>query len=149
MRKAWIVASVAVGGALSFVMLLVVGVYLVAGNVAGAGGRAGGLAKGAVPGEVTSPSCRSGATSARRLPPRRCWPPSSTRRAGWNPGAVSPADARGIAQFIPGTWATHGIDGDGDGDRDIWDPNDAIPSAASYDCGAGSATCPRWSPGTR
>lgn len=54
--------------------------------------------------------------------------------SGWDPKAVSPADARGIAQFIPGTWAGHGIDGDGDGDRDIWDPNDAIPSAASYDC---------------
>ncbi|NEE51661.1 lytic transglycosylase domain-containing protein, partial [Streptomyces sp. SID8455] len=41
---------------------------------------------------------------------------------------------QGIAQFIPGTWATHGIDGNGDGKRDVWDPADAIPSAASYDC---------------
>lgn len=50
------------------------------------------------------------------------------------PRAQSPAAAQGIAQFIPGTWATHGIDGDNDGDRDVWDPADAIPSAASYDC---------------
>lgn len=56
------------------------------------------------------------------------------QESGFNPDAKSPAAAQGIAQFIPGTWATHGIDGDGDGDRDVWDPNDAIPSAAKYDC---------------
>ena len=56
------------------------------------------------------------------------------QESGWNPSAQSPAAAQGIAQFIPGTWATHGIDGDKDGDRDVWDPADAIPSAASYDC---------------
>ncbi|WP_436775796.1 transglycosylase SLT domain-containing protein [Yinghuangia sp. YIM S09857] len=42
--------------------------------------------------------------------------------------------ARGIAQFMTGTWKTHGIDGDGDGDKDIDDPADAIASMASYDC---------------
>ncbi len=56
------------------------------------------------------------------------------QESGWDADVVSHADARGIAQFIPSTWATHGIDGDRDGDRDIWDPKDAIPSAASYDC---------------
>lgn len=56
------------------------------------------------------------------------------QESGWNPRAQSSAQAQGIAQFIPGTWATHGVDGNGDGKRDIWDPQDAIPSAASYDC---------------
>lgn len=56
------------------------------------------------------------------------------QESGWNPRAQSAAQAQGIAQFIPGTWASHGVDGDGDGDRDVWDPADAIPSAASYDC---------------
>ncbi len=56
------------------------------------------------------------------------------QESGWNPRAQSHAAAQGIAQFIPGTWATHGIDGNGDGKRDVWDPADAIPSAASYDC---------------
>ncbi|MEV4873890.1 bifunctional lytic transglycosylase/C40 family peptidase [Streptomyces syringium] len=54
--------------------------------------------------------------------------------SAFNPKAQSPADARGIAQFIPATWAAHGVDGNGDGVRDIWNPEDAIPSAASYDC---------------
>jgi cell wall-associated NlpC family hydrolase len=35
---------------------------------------------------------------------------------------------------MPGTWATHGIDANGDGKADVWNPADAIPSAASYDC---------------
>jgi soluble lytic murein transglycosylase-like protein len=46
----------------------------------------------------------------------------------------SPVGARGIAQFMPATWAGHGLDANGDGRRDILDPEDAIPSAASYDC---------------
>jgi cell wall-associated NlpC family hydrolase len=56
------------------------------------------------------------------------------QESGWNALAQSPAQAQGIAQFIPGTWATHGIDGNGDGTANVWDPQDAIPSAASYDC---------------
>ncbi|WP_374215314.1 lytic transglycosylase domain-containing protein [Streptomyces sp. NEAU-Y11] len=47
---------------------------------------------------------------------------------------VSSANAKGFAQFLPSTWAVHGVDGNGDGRRDIWDPEDAIPSAAVYDC---------------
>lgn len=42
--------------------------------------------------------------------------------------------ASGIAQFIPGTWTTHGKDGDGDGDKDVFDPADAVPAAVDYDC---------------
>ncbi|ATM24750.1 glycoside hydrolase (plasmid) [Streptomyces alboflavus] len=42
--------------------------------------------------------------------------------------------ASGISQFIPGTWATHGKDGDGDGDKDVFDPVDAVPAAVDYDC---------------
>lgn len=46
----------------------------------------------------------------------------------------SPVGARGISQFMPATWAAHGMDANGDGKRNILDPEDAIPSAASYDC---------------
>lgn len=59
--------------------------------------------------------------------------------SGFNPRAQSKDAAgrpiaQGIAQFTPGTWAAHGVDGNGDGKRDVWDPADAIPAAAKYDC---------------
>ncbi|MFD8416566.1 peptidoglycan DD-metalloendopeptidase family protein [Streptomyces sp. NPDC059650] len=44
------------------------------------------------------------------------------------------AGALGIAQFIPGTWAAEGIDGNKDGKRDPLEPRDAVPSMVSYDC---------------
>ncbi|MER5512760.1 bifunctional lytic transglycosylase/C40 family peptidase [Streptomyces sp. NPDC002766] len=58
-----------------------------------------------------------------------------TQESGFNPKARSQVGAEGIAQFMPSTWETHGIDGNGDGKRDVWDPADAIPSAAAYLCG--------------
>jgi hypothetical protein len=45
---------------------------------------------------------------------------------------VSATGAEGPAQFEPATWATYGVDGDGDGRRDPWDPADAVASAAGY-----------------
>ena len=35
-------------------------------------------------------------------------------------------------------WATYGVDGDGDGRRDVYDPADAIPAAARYLRAAGA-----------
>ncbi|MEU8473352.1 bifunctional lytic transglycosylase/C40 family peptidase [Streptomyces sp. NPDC029006] len=57
-----------------------------------------------------------------------------TQESGFNPKARSPVGAQGIAQFMPSTWETHGVDGNGDGKRDVWDPEDAIPAAAGYLC---------------
>jgi cell wall-associated NlpC family hydrolase len=54
--------------------------------------------------------------------------------SGFRPNAVSPKGAQGIAQFMPTTWAVWGIDADGDGHADPFDPTDAIASAARYDC---------------
>lgn len=54
--------------------------------------------------------------------------------SGWNPRAVSPAGAQGLAQFTPATWAIAGRDGDGDGIRDPFNPADAITSQAAYLC---------------
>jgi len=54
--------------------------------------------------------------------------------SGWNPRAVSPVGAQGLAQFMPATWASEGLDGDGDGRRDPFNPADAIASQASFMC---------------
>ncbi|MFF9362597.1 MULTISPECIES: C40 family peptidase [Streptomyces] len=114
-------------------MLLVVGVYIVAGNLAGGAAAGGvGLAKGAVPAAYQTLVQKWGNLCPAINPALLA--AQLYQESGFNPGARSPAKAQGIAQFIPGTWATHGVDGDGDGDRDVWDPDDAIPSAASYDC---------------
>jgi Transglycosylase SLT domain len=53
--------------------------------------------------------------------------PSCTRE-----GATNSAGAGGPMQFIASTWATYGVDGDGDGRIDRWDPADAIYAAANY-----------------
>jgi hypothetical protein len=47
-------------------------------------------------------------------------------------GAVNSAGAGGPAQFLDSTWSAYGVDGDGDGRADRWDPDDAIPAMASY-----------------
>ena len=45
---------------------------------------------------------------------------------------VSSAGALGWMQFMPPTWAAYGVDADGDGASDPYDPEDAIHAAANY-----------------
>lgn len=54
--------------------------------------------------------------------------------SGWEPTAESPVGAQGIAQFMPAVWEQYGLDANGDGTADVWDPEDAIPSAAALNC---------------
>ncbi|MFK0116760.1 NlpC/P60 family protein [Streptomyces sp. NPDC090994] len=136
-RKVWVIGGAAVGLGMGFVMLLVVGVYMAAGSLAGGvSGGAKNLAKGAVPAAYEALVAKAGRSCAAINPALLA--AQLYQESGFDPKAQSPAAAQGIAQFIPGTWATHGVDGDGDGDRDVWDPADAIPSAAAYDCSLAS-----------
>ncbi|MEU4544353.1 lytic transglycosylase domain-containing protein [Nonomuraea dietziae] len=56
---------------------------------------------------------------------------------GRNNGPSS-AGALGPMQFMPATWKAYGVDGDGDGLKDIWSPYDAVPGAANYLCANGA-----------
>jgi membrane-bound lytic murein transglycosylase B len=42
------------------------------------------------------------------------------------------AGAMGLGQFMPSSWHDYAVDFDGDGRRDLWDPDDAIGSVARY-----------------
>jgi hypothetical protein len=53
-------------------------------------------------------------------------------RAGGVRDGANSAGAAGPMQFLGSTWASYGVDGDGDGRRDVYDPADAIPSTAAY-----------------
>ncbi len=55
------------------------------------------------------------------------------------------AGAIGHTQFVPTTFLSHGIDGDGDGKVDLWNsPADALASAANYLKESGWKTGERW-----
>ncbi len=58
---------------------------------------------------------------------------------GRNMGPSS-AGAIGWMQFMPGTWLEWGIDANGDGAADPWNPYDAVYSAARYLAASGGAT---------
>jgi cell wall-associated NlpC family hydrolase len=129
-RKAWLITGVSGGLFFSFLGLLVAGTYAAALSLTGNGAVT--LAKGAVPAAYQSLVQKWGNLCEALNPALLA--AQLYQESGWNPNARSAAEAQGIAQFIPGTWAAHGIDGNGDGTKDVWDPEDAIPSAASYDC---------------
>ncbi|MFA4929864.1 MAG: lytic murein transglycosylase [Patulibacter sp.] len=54
--------------------------------------------------------------------------------------SVSTAGALGWMQFMPGTWKSYGVDATGDGQRDPYNPVDAIFAAARYLQASGAAT---------
>jgi cell wall-associated NlpC family hydrolase len=131
-RKTWLIGGVGVFGAgVMFLALLVVGTYSAAASMTGAQ-QAVGLAPNAVPALYQPLVQQWGALCPTLTPPVLA--AQLYQESGWNPQARSPTGAEGIAQFEPGTWATHGVDENGDGTADPWDPSDAIPSAATYDC---------------
>jgi hypothetical protein len=50
---------------------------------------------------------------------------------------ANPAGAMGPMQFLGPTWDAYGVDGNGDGIRDVYNPADAVAGAASYLCASG------------
>ncbi len=54
--------------------------------------------------------------------------------------SVSSAGAEGWMQFLPAEWAQYGVDANGDGFKDPYNPADAIFAAARYLRAAGGAT---------
>ncbi|WP_129841182.1 bifunctional lytic transglycosylase/C40 family peptidase [Streptomyces sp. RFCAC02] len=135
MRKVLYVVGGGVGLLACFMALLVVGVYGAAAGLLGGGsgsGSGGRLATNAVPAEYADLIQRYGNACPTLSP--AILAAQLNQESGFNARAASSANAQGIAQFIPSTWAAHGLDGNGDGVADVWDPADAIPSAASYDC---------------
>ncbi|MGP4110062.1 C40 family peptidase [Streptomyces sp. 4N509B] len=136
MRRIATAVGIGFGLLMAFVALLVVGVYSAASGLLGGLGdnaRPGGqLARNAVPAEYAGLVQEWGSLCPTLTPARLA--AQLNQESGFNPDAQSHAEAQGIAQFIPGTWATHGFDANGDGVANVWDPADAIPSAARYDC---------------
>lgn len=63
--------------------------------------------------------------------------------SGWDPDAVSSAGAEGISQFMPSTWVTWGVDGNGNGRTSPFEPEDAIPAQAAMMCSLAGTTS-RW-----
>lgn len=74
--------------------------------------------------------------AATRCPaiPVKVFAAQIAQESSWDTRAVSPAGAQGIAQFMPKVWKQYGIDANEDGKRSVWDPHDAIHSAAELNC---------------
>lgn len=130
LRKAGTAAAAAGTAVAGFLAFVTVGSYAVGGSM-----RAGGtpaLADGAVPAAYQPLIQKWGTLCPQISPPILA--AQLYQESGFDPTARSPAQAYGMAQFLPSTWQTYGTDGDGDGKADIWNPADAIASAATYDC---------------
>lgn len=127
---AWVVGLVVVGVLFASVVLLVRAVDWDRLQQARDTGRLGGTP--VIP-EEYGPVL---AEAAERCPsvPSRVLAAQMAVESSWRVDAESPVGAQGIAQFMPSTWEQYGIDADGDGTRDVWNPVDAIHSAAELNC---------------
>lgn len=97
------------------------------------------LAPGSVPPPYQQWVARAGAMCPE-IPPTAIAAQIEAESA-WNPHAHSDAPgggARGIAQFMDGTWPTWGRDDDGSGSADPNDPADAIMAQGRFMCSLGT-----------
>ncbi len=127
----WVLTAVVAFPVLLVVLLLI----LLSGGLdaAGAGvGVAGTLRPGTVPAAYQQMVLRAAETCPGITAPLLA--AQLDAESKWNPQAISPAGAQGLAQFLPGTWASEGVDGDGDGLLDPFNQADAIASQAAFMC---------------
>lgn len=132
LRKAGTAAAAAGVVAVGFVGLVTIGTYAASG-VPQQSTRSGlALSPGTVPAAYQGAIQQWGRLCPEISPPLLA--AQLYQESGFNPNARSPVGAQGMAQFMPGTWANLATDGNNDGRKDVWDPIDAIASAATYDC---------------
>ncbi|MFF2662630.1 NlpC/P60 family protein [Kitasatospora sp. NPDC058032] len=125
-------AAAAAGVVLAgFVGLVTLGTYAASGTPQQQGNAAG-LSPGTVPAAFQAQIEQWGRLCPDLSPPLLA--AQLYQESGFDPRARSGVGAEGLAQFMPGTWASYGTDGNNDGRRDPWDPLDAIASAATFDC---------------
>ena len=98
-----------------------------------------------VPGEYQDIVLKAGSICPEITPPLIA--AQIEAESSWDPTAVSEAGAQGMTQFMPGTWASFGRDGDGDGKAEINNPQDAIYSQGVYMCSLASEVKERISAG--
>lgn len=122
------------GGTLLTPFVIVAVVALVAVGISGSELQAqqATLATGTVPASFASMIEAAGSSCSQMSAPLLA--AQLYQESAFDPHAVSPAGAQGIAQFMPGTWPNWASAQDGDGKRDVFNPADAIPAAARYDC---------------
>ncbi|MBF6297420.1 peptidoglycan DD-metalloendopeptidase family protein [Nocardia amamiensis] len=106
----------------------------------GFGTAGGALAPGKVPQELEIWYRRAGSICPQVTPSLLA--AQGRQESGFRRGAVSPAGAQGLAQFLPGTAAStnpddgrpYVIDADGNGVASVWDDGDAIVGQGRYMC---------------
>lgn len=96
------------------------------------GGGVDNLADGAVP-EEYAPWYRKAGTLCPQIS-SALLAAQGQSESGFNPSALSPDGAMGIAQFMPGTWPGYAADDDGTGNVNAWNPADAIMAQGRYMC---------------
>jgi hypothetical protein len=106
---------------------------LLGGLLAGAAGAAPAAGLGPAVPPALAGDVLAAAARCPRLPPSLL-AAQAAAESGWDPGAVSPAGAQGLSQFLPATWARWGGDLDEDGRGSPFDPGDALRAQADYMC---------------
>jgi hypothetical protein len=122
-----------IGGALCAFVFGVVGLVAVAANGASNPSTALVLATSAVPIPALIPVL----DEAGSLCPGISAPLLAAQidaESAWNPSAVSPAGAEGIAQFLPATFTAYARNDDGTGNVSPFNPVDAVMAMGRYDC---------------